>query len=210
MKDVISSQKGGLVSGERIFAIPTTWELYSFPAGEGPFYSINFVIQNSKIYAQLKDQNSKRAHKIILDKYVIKIADYSSHPKGTLFEPYYINAVQHSRLGEINKGKLSGIHFYNEKTTRIIKLISSNNKGVWSAIIESRDKNGKWVKKEIPTTFFPNHWDKTIMSEELLYAVKNKKQKNNSEFIYEAKTLSGISIEIVIVNNVMKTIYPIL
>ena len=72
------------------------------------------------------------------------------------------------------------------------------------------DKNGNWVRKDSITTFFPNHWDKTTSSKEILYAVENKKQKKDSENIYISETFSGILVEIIIVNNKMKTIYPIL
>ncbi len=211
LKDVVSSKKEGeLVCGERIFAVPTSFPLFNFNDGEGPFFNLSYLIENSKIHEELKRVNPKRANKIILDKHIVKIADLELNPEGTEFEWDYIDAIQHARLGTVNKGKLTGIHFYDEKNVKIIEKIDLNEKGVWSAIVEARDKNGNWVRKESITTFFPNHWDKTTSSKEILYAVENKKQKKDSENIYISETFSGILVEIIIVNNKMKTIYPIL
>jgi hypothetical protein len=211
LKDVVSSKKEGeLVCGERIFAVPTSFPLFNFNEGEGPFFNLSYLIENSKIHQELKRVNPKRANKIIFDKYIVKIADLELNPEGTEFEWDYIDVIQHARLGTVNKGKLTGIHFYDEKNVKIIKKIDSNEKGVWSAIVEARDKNGNWVRKDSITTFFPNHWDKTTSSKEILYAVENKKQKKDSENIYISETFSGILVEIIIVNNKMKTIYPIL
>ena len=211
LKDVVSSKKEGeLVCGERIFAIPTTFPLFNFNDGEGPFLNLPYLIENSKILEGLKKINPRRANKIILSKYILQIRDLEFNPEGSEFKWDYIDAIQHARLGSVKNGKLTGIHFYDEKNIKIIEKIDSNEMGVWSAIVEAKDKKGNWVRKDSITTFFPNHWDKTTSSKEILFAVKNKRKKNGTDNIYVSETFSGILVEIVIVNNKMKTIYPVL
>lgn len=211
LNDVISSKKEGeLVCGVRIFAMPTDFPIIEHTDGEGPFFNLSYLIQNSKIYEELKKTNSKRANKIILDKYISKIVDFELTEKDVVFDWDYIQAVQHSSLGVVKNGKLTGIHFYDDKRIKIIECIDANEKGVWSAIIEVKDAKGNWIRKEKETTFFPNHWDKTTITRELLFAVKNMKKKNGKDSIFESETLTGIDVEIVKVNGVMKTIYPVI
>lgn len=120
--DVVSSKKEGeLVCGERIFAVPTSFPLFNLTDGQGPFFSLRYLIENSKIYENLMLVNPKRANKIILDKYIVKVADLALHPKGTEFERDYIDATQHARLGTISKQKLTGVHFYDVNKVKIIK-----------------------------------------------------------------------------------------
>lgn len=41
---------------------------------------------------------------------------------------------------------------------------SANKKGVWEAVISIKDfRTGKWIKKESPTTFFPNWRTKGLL-----------------------------------------------
>lgn len=206
-----TSEKNGLTAGERIVAFPTSWPIALFPThSEGPFLSLDFLIKNSIMYNDLKKRNSSRAHKIVQKDYVIKAQEYILTPKGKTYEFDFIDAIQHSIKGEIKNKKLTGIHFFNEKDTKIIEELDINDKGVWSAIIEKLDKNDKWIKKDKPTTFFPKEWSASKTITEIMNAEKNKVKKVATENIYEAYTSCGIKIEIVMVNGKSKTIYPIL
>ena len=210
-KDVVSSKKEGeLVCGIRIFAIPTNFPINTFADGEGPYFNLAYLIKNSEIYEDLRKVNSKRANKIILDKNIVRIAENVLIPKDTSLHQEFIQSIQHAIVGDVKNGKLTGIHFFNKKRMNVIEYLDSNDKGVWSALIEVKVQNGEWIKKQRATNFFPDEWDKTTVINELLHAVKNKRKKINSLNLYEAETLSGIIVEIVIVNNVIKTIYPIL
>jgi hypothetical protein len=204
-----SSKKGDLEIGARIFEVNTNDPIISFKEGEGPFYNLKFLIENSLIYKKLKVENSKRAHKIIQQNYIVKIAGGSLIPKDTTFKPDFIDALQHSYLGEIKKGKLTGNHFYDENKVKIIEFLKSDKNGVWSAIIEKKDSNGDFIRKE-KNTFFPNNWNQTIALEELNFASNNIELKPGTKNIYQARTLTGIKVEIVVVNKIMKTIYPVL
>jgi hypothetical protein len=209
--NALTSEKNGLTAGERIVALPTTWPIALFPTdSEGPFLSLDFLIKNSKIYNDLKNKNSSRAHKIVQKNYIIKAQEYVLTPKGETYEFDFIDAIQHSIKGEVKNEKLTGIHFFNEKDTKIIKELEINDKGVWSAMIQKLDKNNKWIIKDNPTTFFPKEWSASKTITEIMNAEKNKVKKDGTENIYESYTSCGIKIEIVIVNGKRKTIYPIL
>lgn len=204
-----SSEKGDLAIGARIFEVNTNYPIISFKEGEGPFYNLKILIENSLIYKKLKVENSKRAHKIIQQNYIVKVAGGNLIPKGTTYKPDFIDALQHSYLGEIKKGKLTGNHFYDENKVKIIEFLKSDKNGVWSAIIEKKDSNGNFIRKE-KNTFFPNNWNQTIALEELNFASNNIELKPRTKNIYQARTLTGIKVEIVVVNEIMKTIYPVL
>lgn len=204
-----SSKKGDLEIGVRIFEVNTNYPIISFKEGEGPFYNLKILIENSLIYKKLKVENSRRAHKIIQQDYIVKVAGGCLIPKDTTYKTDFIDALQHSYLGEIKKGKLTGNHFYDEKKIKIIEYLKSDKNGVWSAIIEKKDSNGNFVRKE-KNTFFPNNWNQTIALEELNFASNNIEIKPGTKNIYQARTLTGIKVEIVVVNDKMKTIYPVL
>jgi hypothetical protein len=210
IKDVVTSKKNDLSIGVRIFSINTPCPIISFEEGEGPFLKLNHLIENSIILKDLKTHNPKRAHKIVQENYILKIETGVSIPKGITFEKDFINAFQHALVGEFKKEKLTGIHFYDERYIKIIELLNSDKKGVWSAIIEKKDEKNKWIRKQNSSTFFPKSWNKANLLEELNYASKNARLIIGTTNKYEAYTYSGIKVEIVIVNNVMKTIYPIL
>jgi hypothetical protein len=91
---------------------------------------------------------------------------------------------------------------------KIIEFLKSDKIGVWSAIIEKKDNDGNFVKKE-KKHFFPNNWNQTIAIEELNFAANNIELKPGTKNIYQART-TGIKVEIIVVNEIMKTIYPVL
>lgn len=204
-----SSKKGDLEIGVRIFEVNTNYPIINFTEGEGPFYNLKILIENSLIYKNLKVKNSKRAHKIIQQNYIVKVDGGCLVPKDTTYKIDFIDALQHSYLGEIKKGKLTGNHFYDEKKIKIIEYLKSDKNGVWSAIIEKKDSNGNFLRKE-KNTFFPNNWNQAIALEELNFASDNIELKPGTKNIYQARTLTGIKVEIVVVNDKMKTIYPVL
>ncbi|HJS01155.1 MAG TPA: EndoU domain-containing protein [Flavobacterium sp.] len=209
LDNTTSSKKGDLEKGARIFEVNTTYPIFRLTEGEGPFYNLKILMENSLIYKKLKVENSRRAHKIIQQNYIVKVAGGCLIPKGTTYKTDFIDALQHSYLGEIKKGKLTGNHFYDQTKIKIIEYLNSDKNGVWAAIIEKKDSNGNFLRKE-KNTFFPNNWNQAIALEELNFASKNIEKKQGTENIYQARTLSGINIEIVIVNDKMKTIYPVL
>ena len=93
---------------------------------------------------------------------------------------------------------------------RIKKIIeNTDSQGVWKALVEVYDKKlNKWFEKE--STFFPRDWSLTQLSHECDYAFQNKVKSKNKQYIYLGETLSGIQVEIVVENDKLKSIYPII
>ena len=207
-----SSEKDTLSAGALIHAYPLNFNVYHLPSFDGLYSSINDLTKYSRIYKELKIKDSSRAHKIIQDKYIIKIQSPIFIPKDMEFDFHYIQAMEHSIKGDFKKNGLTGVHYYNEKDTKIIEILESNELGVWSAIIEKLDeKSNQWIKKNNPTTFFPRDWTPEKVVAEILCADKNRvlieDGKNNKYLSY---TQSGIKVHIYTQNGITKTIYPVL
>jgi Bacterial EndoU nuclease len=209
--NTITSEKNSLSPGDRIVALPTSWPMSLHPIkAEGPFLSLHYLIKLSKFYADLQKKNSSRAHKIVKKEYIIVAEDYVLTKKGETFEFDFVDAIDHSIKGCHTKEKLSGIHFYNDKNTKIVEELETNDKGVWTAIIEKVNKNGEWIRKHRSTTFFPKDWTAAKTIAEIIYAEKNKIQRTGEVNIFDSNTRCGIKIEIITKNGKIKTVYPII
>lgn len=209
--NTFTSEKNSLSSGDRIVALPTSWPMSLHPVkAEGPFLSLHYLIEFSKLYADLQKKNSSRAHKIVQKEYIIVAEDYVLTPRGETFEFDFVNALDHSIKGSLKKDKLSGIHFYNEKNTKVIEELETNAKGVWTAIIEKVNENGEWIRKHRPTTFFPKDWTAAKTIAEIMYAEKNKIQRTGEGNIFDSNTRCGIKVEIIIKNGKRITVYPVI
>lgn len=209
--NILSSAKGDLSAGERIVKFPLNWPFTLKPSGsDGPFFNLKDLLEQSILYKNLKKTNPKRAHKIIQKEYIITAKDFSLFNKNISLEEDFINSINHSVKGKIQNEKLKGVHYYDENKIKIIEVLKINERGVWSAIIEKLNDEGKWIKKNSPSSFFPKEWTIGQLYEEIIETDNNKTKKENSENIYESYTKSGIKVEIVIVNGKRKTIYPVI
>lgn len=209
--DIFSSEKGDLNAGERIVKFPLNWSFTMKPSGsEGPFFNLKDLLEQSILYKNLKKTNPKRAQKIIQKEYIITAKDFSLINQNLSLEEDFIYSINHSVKGEIQNKKLKGVHYYDENKIKIIEELKINEKGVWSALIEKLNNDGKWIRKHSPSTFFPKEWTIGRLLEEIIETDNNKTKKENTENIYESYTKSGIKVEIIIVNGKTKTIYPVL
>ena len=211
-KNSNKSEIGDLSDGEIIIAIETKFPIIQDSTDlDGPYFDLKGLINNSKIYGDLKKRSPKRANKII-QKENIKIAEgMFFSPKDRIFDFEFIRGFVHSVFGNFKNEEVTGIHFYDESKIKIKELIDTNSKGVWRAKIEVLDPySNKWREKQKPTDFFPKEWDRTIILDELYFANMNKKIKNGTNNVYEGVTKSGINVIFIIENNKIKTIYPIL
>ena len=209
--ELFSSEKGSLSAGERIVKMPLTWSFTMKPSGsDGPFFNLKDLLEHSILYKNLEKTNSRRAHKIIQKKYIITAKDFALTKYNLSIEEDFFYSINHSLKGEIQKEQLSGVHYYDENKIKIIEELKINEKGVWSALIEKLNNDGKWIRKNSPSTFFPKEWTIGRLLEEIIETDNNKTKKENTENIYESYTKSGIKVEIVIVNGKRKTIYPVL
>lgn len=124
----------------------------------------------------------------------------------------FIELIEHCTKGKVIKGKVSGIHFYDKDIVKIIKVLTNNSaNGVFEAEIEFFDlETRKWSKKENTITFFPMVWTLNKLFHECLYAVNNKQKKTDTKNVYVSRTKSGIDVEIIVKQGLLKSIYPLL
>ena len=211
LTDVMTTAKGDLKIGERIIAIPTTEQIFFFEEGEGPFYNIEILKEKSKIYINLKNNNPRRAHKILQSKYISKISHAQLYYEDITFDSKLMDIWQHIVRGDEKVNDISGVHFYDKRFVKIKEILNKNLKGVILAIIEAKKKESEnWIERKEPTTLFPLTWSIQQLSDELEFAFKNKIRENEMSNRYRGTSYNGVEIIFVIVKNKVKTAYPIL
>lgn len=211
LPDALSSLKGDLTIGERIFAVPTTYPIIEFEYGEGPYFNLKVLMEQSEIYTKLKKSNPRRAHNITQEKYISKIGNYLLTPKDVTFDPKILEIWQHIVRGEEKSNGISGVHFFDERFVKIIEVLDQNKNGVLLARIEARfNENEKWIVRNEPTTLFPISWSIQQLSIELDFALKNRIKEEGSLNRYRGKTHNGIETIFIIVAEKVKTAYPLL
>lgn len=210
-KNTFINDQQSLKPGVRIKKIPSIYT-FDFTNGEGPFTNLQTLKKKSTIYRNILLRNPKRAQQICLEKNISIIKDFILTKEGLSVDIDFINVLEHSIKGKIIKGKVSGVHYYDSKKVKILKIIERNkSNGIWKAEIKFYDKKSdKWIMKNIPTTFFPINWSVHQLFHECLYAVKNKQKKIDSKNVYKSKTESGINVEIICIKGKMKSLYPLL
>lgn len=211
-KNTNKSEKGDLKEGLRIVAIDTKLPIILDSLDfEGPFFDKKSLTKNSEWFQELKKTNSSRAHKIILEEYILRPEGLMLSPKGREYEFNFIEGFVHSIFGEFKEDEVVGIHFYDENKVKIIEILETNEKGVWRAKIEAFDsRTDKWKVKHKLTDFFPKTWNRSTILDELYFANKNKRLRPQSDKKYDAITKSGINVVFIIENEKIKSIYPIL
>ncbi len=207
-----STNSQDLKPGPRILKVKKGLQFPVLEDAEGPFYSLRNLKRNSIKLKLLKSTNSKRASTILKDKWIVEINNngvFANSEKG--FPLGFIKMIEHSIKGEIKKGKVNGVHYYNEDKVEIIKIINENKLGVFEAKIKVLDSiNNKWIIKD-SSSFFPKEWDLHRVFHECKYAYYSHKHtliegKQNSYLSY---TESGVKVVIVKIEEEIKTIYPV-
>jgi len=178
---------------------------------EGPFKSLSSLRKESKIFQQLLKSNPKRAQQICLEKNINEIQATVKTDNDTRLSPEFVEVIEHCIKGKIKKGKITGVHFYDEKSVKIKKVLKRNKMGVFEAVIEYYDSEmNRWLKKEKSSTFFPLTWTYSKLFHECLFALNNKNKKFGTLNLYRSKMKSGIKVEIVIKEGILKSIYPLI
>jgi hypothetical protein len=207
----LSDHKEGIKeAGVRIFKFQNNGIVIGIKEAEGPYLSLRNLKKNSLIYRQLLRKNPKKAQEILQETKIHNIKELlfvedKTYPKDL------IKLFTHTIKGNISNKNVFGIHYFNNTFMRIRELINQeNSKGVWEAKIDVYDKlNNTWIEKRPTTTFFPKDWNITQLFHECEYACEHKIKVINSENRFSSKTLSGINVVIIIINNIVKSIYPI-
>ena len=211
-EDTFSTNKQGLKVGTTISKVPTIYQIkYSEDKDDGPFKDIPSLRKESKIFQQLLITNPKRAQQICLEKNIHEVKNFGITDENKSVSPDFIELLEHCSKGKIKNGLITGIHFYDKEVVKIKKILKKNKFGVFEAKIEYYDSEmNRWTRKEKPSTFFPSTWTYNQLFHECLFAVKNKNKKVGTLNVYRSKMESGIKVEIIIKNGLLKSIYPLI
>lgn len=178
----------------------------------GPYTSLKELRTNSILYKNLLESDSKRAEKISLEKFIVKVEKLITFPAdyNTDFEKIIYRIMQHSENGSIKGKDVRGIHIYNPRKIKILNMISNPNKlGIFKAEIEVlNERTNNWIKKESTTTFFPNDWDTYRLIHECYFAFVNRKKISETEYI----GITELGIKVLFLyseSGEFKTVYPI-
>jgi hypothetical protein len=198
--------------GTTISKVPTIYQIkYAEDKDEGPFKDIPSLRKESKIFQQLLITNPKRAQQICLEKNINVMKDFVLTDENTSVSTDFIELIEHCTKGKIKNGRITGIHFYDKELVKIKKILKKNKVGVFEAKVEYYDSEmNRWIKKEKPSTFFPLKWNYNKLFHECLFAVKNKRKKFGTLNVYKSKMESGIKVEIIIKEGLLKSIYPLI
>jgi len=209
-EDTFTTNKQALKVGPTIMKVPFFYTI-NLEEGEGPFEDIPSLRKKSTIYQNLVITNPKRAQQICQAQHVSEIKNIILTDENVRVQKDFIELIEHCTKGNVTKGKVSGIHFYDKTRVKILKVLNENNfNGVIEAEIEFFNlTTKKWERKEKPTTLFPMDWTLDRLFHECLYAVNNKKEKMDSENVFVSKTESGLDVEIIIKHGLLKSIYPL-
>lgn len=176
---------------------------------EGPFISIHELTEKSNFYSEVQKQNPRTASKLVYPQNIREVENFLLIPKGKCFNKELFKAIQHAIKPDFKNGQVQGLHFYNLKDTKILKIYRTNSKGVVFAKILKQDfKTKKWYQKE--TTLFPIHWHIGNLFAELDIAFLYRFLISESKNKYGAVTPSGIKVIFVIIEGKAKTVYPII
>jgi hypothetical protein len=180
--------------GTTISKVPTIYQIkYAEDKDEGPFKDIPSLRKESKIFQQLLITNPKRAQQICLEKNINVMKDFVLTDENTSVSTDFIELIEHCTKGKIKK------------------ILKKNKVGVFEAKVEYYDSEmNRWIKKEKPSTFFPLKWNYNKLFHECLFAVKNKRKKFGTLNVYKSKMESGIKVEIIIKEGLLKSIYPLI
>ena len=209
----ILSNKTELKDGVRIFCIRYNVLRVELGEGfEGPYPTLQNLKANSELFRKLQKENSRRAEKISRSENIVKChineSIFSSANQG--HHKDFLQTIRHVITGDIHKEELRGVHLFDESCMRIICVTRTPDKlGVWEAEIEMYDnKSNKYIRKEKPTTFFPNEWSRSQLFHEISAACNNIYKCPECENIWHGITPSGIFLNIVVKNDRIETVYP--
>lgn len=209
----VSTTNDELLDGEHIFKIRKTNLILKFEEEyiEGPFLSVKELKKSSIIFKNLIISNPKRAERIQKAYNIQTFKGGLLTKPGVTYSKDFFDSVGHTTHGKVKKSNVFGVHYFDSSRVKIIKghrldVVT----GVWSAEVEVLNVNNqKWVKKEGITTFFPRSWHPSKILYETHMALNSKVRVKNTNHKYESTTPSGVKVEIIILDNQIKTIYPI-
>jgi len=196
----------------RILKVPADVIVCKIKEGDGPYKSIRNLKRNSKIFHSFLIKGSRQVAKLLNDNNIVSVKDLIITPNDREYSKEFIKLFDHTVRGQIKNKNVYGLHFYDPERIRIIEITrKENTNGVWAAMVEVFDKSThRWIAKEKETTFFPKNWTITQLFHECDFAYVHKKKIDSKICVYSSRTLSGVRVDIIIENNEVKTIYPLI
>lgn len=211
LKNGTSTDKQKLKTGTFIVRIPTYFPI-DFSDGNGPYKSLRALKRYSPIFKLLQRNNTKRAQQIIDEKNIITSDKLIATPKGTEFKQQVVDGFIHATIGRIKNGDLTGIHFFDQDKVRILEIIEHNDfTKVFKARFEFYDsKTNKWIEKKSVSTFFPKHWNLARLLMECKFAFDRINEIELKDGKIRSTTKSNITVEMIIKNGKLKSLYPLI
>ncbi|NQU52905.1 MAG: EndoU domain-containing protein [Bacteroidetes bacterium] len=176
---------------------------------EGPFNSIMDLKKGSNIFKDLAKSDQKNTKWILKESNIINCSKLIFTKGNKVVSRDFIKLMEHSMRGTIRSKEILGIHYFDKDKMEILNLTDSEDENqVWKAKVKVFDleSNESYIKE---STFFPKSWSLTKLFHECDYAYLNKVKIEEKKYIYESTTPSGVPVEIVIKNEIVKSIYPI-
>ncbi|MCB1381278.1 MAG: EndoU domain-containing protein [Alphaproteobacteria bacterium] len=104
--------------------------------------------------------------------------------------------IVHIKIGAYREIRVYGGHFADGQSVRIVRTITTNNKGVRLAEIEIYDPQTRnWYSKPKKTTVFPTSWSRQRVMYEARKAFENATQAEGK--LWRGRSPSGLTIEFV-------------
>lgn len=181
------------------------------PNNVNGYNSLNELRKNDKEWKAYYIKDSKSAEKICNNEFIISVQDFVLTPDDKDFNKVSFKLLKHTVFGELSN-EITGIHLYsklNKKITKIEKIKVEDKRGVWVANIEyySKERNKFYLKTE--STMFPLSWDPTTYMFEIYHAYINKENHITDKEKYHSTTMSGIPVEFIINEGIIRTVYPL-
>lgn len=208
----LPAENQDMLDGPRIVCIGYILPIESDEDTEGPYKTLKDLRHNSTIYNKLLKNDPRRAGKIIQEKFIVNAKEMVMFPanENPDFEKIIYRIMQHSANGTIKGKDVKGIHLFDPKKIKILRLTAPiNSLGLFKAKIEVlNERTGKWIVKEAETTFFPTHWNWQQLVNECYHAFQTQKKISESE----ASGITSSGVKIVFhysQEGILKTVYPI-
>jgi hypothetical protein len=180
---------------------------------EGPFISIPHLEHCSIIYNMIKLRNPQKASQLFISK-IRRVKSITFEKYFTIeFQKLLPSIIEHTFLGKTLKKGYSGLHFYNTDLIELTKRSKIGDKGLWNTSVGLKlSQTDKVITKYTrnDSTYWPYDWTIEKVIIEISIAWKNKYKEKDSNYRYRGKTSNDISVLFVIVNNTLKSVYPVM
>lgn len=175
------------------------------------FTSVKELRRKDINWKKYHEVDPKSAEKITKYQFIVTAENFVITPTDQEFEKVSFKLLKHTVLGELSN-EIKGIHLYSKLNKNIIeveKIKAEDKRGVWIAKIKYYSANRDKIYVKEYSTMFPIYWNPTIYMFEVYYAYRNRVRHPDEEGVFLSTTKSGIPVEFVIKEGILRTVYPI-